>query len=285
MPHALVMILRAVCAFVVLLGVCRLAGKKFDVVLPSVLGTLAALFALDSQIRIEDGTIVLITWAVLSILLGLLSVASGQLKNAVNGKPTILVERGKVQEQNLKKARMPLGDMLAMLREKGAFKLAEVEFAVLETDGQVSVLKKSESQPITPKTAGFTVQNEAAPKTLVQDGAILRNALLDSGRDAGWLQEAARAQGANDVGDVALAQLDATGNLYVDLYNDTILSTPSEPTQQTKRLLLASLKKIQADLENFALETKNARAKADYQNTAAQLEQIIQMTQQELLRP
>lgn len=282
MPTYLVIILRSVLSFFALLCICRIAGKKFDTILPVVLGGLAAVVSLDRSVSFTDGMLSLVTWGALAVILGFVAIKSPEMRNFVIGKPTVLVERGKVLEDNLKKVRMTTSDMLAMLREKDAFKLAEVEFAVLESDGQVSVMKKSDSVPVTPTTAGITVQNEDAPKTLIQDGTIMKKALMETGKDSGWLLQAVQKQGARDYSDVFLAQLDAKDNLYVDLKDDTIIQSPSEPTQKTKLLLLASLKKTQADLENFALETNNQSAKTAYGDSASLLQRVIEQVQPEL---
>ena len=74
---------------------------------------------------------------------------------------------------------MTINEMLSLLREKDAFRLADVEFALLETDGQISVMKKSDAQPLTPKAAGISVQNEEAPIVVIEDGIVQYNTLLE----------------------------------------------------------------------------------------------------------
>lgn len=282
MPPYLVIIVRSVLSFIALLLVCRVAGKKFDVVLPVVFGGLAAVVSLDRNVGMSDGITSLVTWGVLTVVLGFITIWFPEVQNTVIGKPTVLIERGKVLEQNLKKMRMTTSNMMSLLREKDAFKLTEVEFAILESDGQLSVMKKSDSMPVTPTVAGITVQNEEAPKTVIQGGTIMTEALGESGRDFGWLMQEVQKQGVRDYDDVFLAQIDAKGNLYVDLKDDTLMKSPSEPTQQTKLMLLASLKKTQADLEHFTLETKNQRAKTAYEQSATSLKQVIEQVQTEL---
>lgn len=275
-------IFRSVLSFIALLLVCRAIGKKFDMVVPVVLGVLVAIVSLDRNESFSDGIIALATWGLLTVILGVVTSNFPQARNVVLGKPTVLIEQGKVLEKNLKKVRMTLSDMMTMLREKNAFKLADVEFAALESDGQMSVMKKSDSVPVTPSTAGIAVQNEAAPKVVLENGVALRQALLEEGKDAGWLLQEIKKQGARDYNDVFLAQLDGKGNLYVDLKNDTVTQPPGEPNKKSRLLLLASLKKTQADLEQFALETKNKQAKIAYEQSAASLSAVIRQVQNEL---
>ena len=101
MPAHLVIIIRSVLSFLTLLLVCRVAGKKFDVVLPVVFGGLAAVVSLDRNVRMSDGITSLLTWGALAVILGLIAIKSPEIRNAVIGKPTVLIERGKVLEQNL----------------------------------------------------------------------------------------------------------------------------------------------------------------------------------------
>jgi hypothetical protein len=187
----------------------------------------------------------------------------------------VLIEQGKVLEDNLKKARVTVNDMMAMLREKNAFKLSEVEFGVLEADGQMSVMKKSESNPVTPVVQGIPVENERAPRVVVIDGKVLNKTLEDLGYSQGWLWGELLKQGMKSINDVVLAQVDAKGNVYVDLKADTLQPSPIK----SKPLLLASLKKLEADLELFSMQTENPMAKRDYEACAHSLQALIKQAE------
>lgn len=277
-------ILRSFLSFIALLAVCYLVGKKFDVVLPIAFGVIAAMISVNRGIRIRDGILALAVWGILTVAVGLIAIKSKQAQNVINGKPTVLIEGGNVIDKNLRKARMTLSDMMALLREKDAFKLADVESAVLEPDGQVSVMKKSDAQPITPTTAGIAVEPEQAPKLVIEDGTVMYNTLLENGYSEGWLLSEIKKQGADSDDDVFLAQLDSKDNVYVDLRNDVYKKSPDSPSTKSKLLLFASLKKLQSELEIFTLETKNPGAKTTYQEGAALLSKLISQVQPELTK-
>ncbi|MCL6592909.1 MAG: DUF421 domain-containing protein, partial [Alicyclobacillus sp.] len=229
---------------------------------------------------VGDAVLALLEWGLLSLLVRWLSLFSQQFATFVNGSPTVLVRKGQVLEQNLRQAKLTVSELMSLLREKDAFKLADVEFSVLEPDGQISVMKKSDSQPLTPQTVNLPVQTEPAPYTVIADGNVIPQNLANAGYDRSWLWEEIRRQGARDFKDVFLAQVDGKGNLYVDLYEDSRLQAP--PRNPSKALLLAELKKIQADLEGFALQTNNPSAKAEYQQAAQQMKQLIQAVEPDL---
>ncbi|MCF8563389.1 DUF421 domain-containing protein [Alicyclobacillus tolerans] len=271
MGHYAVIAYRTLFGFVFMLFVGRVLGQKFDTVSGFVLAVLTAITVLDSRVPFPDGIIALVAWTVLSLAVKFLSLKSSQFNTAIHGKPTVLIDQGKVLEKNLRKANLSLSEMLSMLRQKDAFKLSDVEFGVLENDGTISVLKKSDVQPVTPTAQGLTVPSEQAPNILILDGQVQLKTLEDLGYSQGWLLGEILKQGATDYNDVFVAQVDSSGNVFVDLKNDPAASQKV----QAKPLLLASLKKIQADLENFSAQTQNEPAKTTYQHLAHQLQELI----------
>lgn len=282
LPQYAEIIIKSLFSFVALLAVCRLAGKKFDLVVPAVFGALAAVFTLDRTVAVTDGLVALLTWGVLTVLLGLVLANYKPADNAINGKPTVIMEGGKILEKNLRKSRLTVTDMMALLRQKGAFALGDVELAMLEPDGQVSVLMKTSLQPVSPRTAGIAIQDQPGPKIVVDDGQVMVQSLLDHGLSVGWLLQEIRKQGANDFDDVFLAQLDAMHNVYVDLKQDPNKRQPDDPNVKSRLLLLASLQKIQADYETFAIETQNQGAKSDYAQGSTALQKLIDDVQAQL---
>jgi uncharacterized membrane protein YcaP (DUF421 family) len=192
------------------------------------------------------------------------------VRDFVQGKTRILIKEGKVLEDNLKKERMTTEELMEHLRLKDAFKVADVEFAVLEANGQVSVLLKKDNQPITPKHLGVKVAPEVPSETVIMDGTILDEPLSTIGLNRGWLMAELEKMGVT-AENVYLGQVDSNQQLYLDLYDDKI----QVPQPQTTQLLYVTLKKCQADLELYALSTKTASAKKMYEQQAKQLQQTI----------
>jgi uncharacterized membrane protein YcaP (DUF421 family) len=264
-------IFRSILSVIALVAASRLIGQKFSVIAGVSIGALGAIFSLDRNLSVWYGLTALATWSVLLFLFAIISIKSTSFRSVVNGKPTVLIENGKVLEENLRKNRVTVNDMMALLREKNAFKLSDVELGVLESDGQMSVMKKSELEPITPVLQGITVENEQMPRVVIMDGHLVKQALDDLGISFGWLMGEAMKQGAKDLTDVFLAQIDSKGNVYFDLYQDNLKRTQ----MKGRSLLLASLKKMQAELETYSYQTDHLESKEMYMSDAQSLQDII----------
>lgn len=169
---------------------------------------------------------------------------------------------------------MTFDDLMLSLREKNAFKLSDVELAVLESNGKVSVMKKALYQPLTPKDLGMVLEEEHMPSLVIIDGHLLEKRINYLGYSKEWLLGEIIKKGAKDFKNVFLGQIDSKGNVYVDLYNDQI---KVEQVQQ-KPLLAAQLRKVQADLENFAIQTNDENAKKIFYDQSMELQEIINKT-------
>ncbi|MFC4617760.1 DUF421 domain-containing protein [Camelliibacillus cellulosilyticus] len=270
-------LLRSLFSFIFLLLICRLLGKQqishlsfFDYIVGITIGSIAASLSVNQNVKITNGVAGLLVWGGLSILLSFLAMKSRVFSNIVAGKPTILIEDGKVNEKNLRKSKLTLGQLMLNLRDKNAFKISDVELAVFETNGQISVMKKNELDPVTPKLLGMQIEKEKRPYVLIQDGKVVDKALESSGYTKEWLFGEIQKQGANDFTDVFVAQVDTKGNLYVDFYDDQI----QPPENSTRQIVRAQLKKVKADLMMYALDTENKDAKAVYQQQSQAIEQL-----------
>lgn len=264
--------------FIILLVLARFMGKQqlsqltyFDYIVGITIGDISASLAVDQNMKVSNGMIGLVIWALFSVLMAIISLKSFRFRKLTSGKPTVIIQGGKVHENNLKRLRLSVDELMPLLRAKDAFKLSDVEMAVMETDGQVNVMKKSDASPVTPKAMGLQVEQEQQPQIVVLDGDVLENSLSQSSYTREWLLGEVVKQGATDFSDVFLAQIDSKGNVYVDLYQDKL----KKPEVQAKPLLKASLKKTQADLELFAAQTENQKAKAMYTDQAKELQKMI----------
>jgi len=273
--HYLALVFRVFWVFIALLVASRLIGKKFDVLAGFAVSAMAGLFVVIPGVPLADGVTVLIVWSLFTLLFKFMVTKSIGFRGAVSGQPTMLIEQGQIQEQNVSKSNLSIPDMLSMLRQKNAFKLSDVEFAVLEPDGQISVMKKTELNPLSPLLANIPVENEQVPHIVIMDGRVITKTLLDTGYTQGWLLGEIMKQGAKDYPDVALAQLDSNGNLYVDLYEDHLKAAELK----AKPLLLHSLRKHQADLEAFSLATENPEAQQLYKHLAGKLTALVDEVQ------
>ena len=277
MPEWLNVIVRSVVAIVFLFIITKLIGKRqlsqmtfFEYTVGIVIGEIAGFIATDMNGKIIYGMLSLSIFALFTILLGILAMKSKKVRNIVEGKARILIKDGKVLEDNMKKERLSTDELLEQLRLKNAFRVADVEFALMEPNGEVSVLMKSANLPITPKSLGMEVSPETEPQAVIMDGSIMDESLATIGMNRQWLHTELNKQGVA-LENVFLGQVDAKGTLYVDLYDDKI----KVPQPQVPKLTHITLKKCQADLELFALSTSNESMKQTYENEAKRLQQVI----------
>lgn len=277
MPEWFNSMLWAAGLFVCTLILVRLMGKGqaarltyFDLVNAMVIGFMAAALALHMIPNVVGGFIALAIWTLLPLAIRFLSIKYKVIRDLYQGKETVLVNHGKVLEDKLMEVRLTPEDLLSQLRKKNVFSFADVEFAVLEPSGEVSVLLKKEQQPATPKTLGINVANESVPQTVIMDGEIIDEHLTALGFHRGWLQTELKKAGVA-LENVFIAQVDAAGQLYLDTFDDAM----QVPKPQTKELIWATLRKAQADFELYALGTKNNAAKRVYEKSAHTLADSI----------
>ena len=279
MPEYMLILLRSVFAFIFLLIICRILGKQqisqltyFDYITGITIGSITANLSVNPNVKFVSGLTSLLVWGLLPFVIALLAMTSRSFASLVGGRPTIIIENGKINEKNLKKAKLSVDQLMLNLREKNAFKVADVELAVFETNGKMSVMKKSDLQPITPKILGLKLEQEKRPYVLISNGKVHEKTLEQAGYSKEWLYGEVQKQGANDFKDVYLAQIDSKGNLYVDLKNDQKI----EPSTNAREMVAAQLKKIKADLDMYALDTENPEAKSLFQQQAKKIEAMNQ---------
>ncbi|WHX98692.1 DUF421 domain-containing protein [Neobacillus sp. DY30] len=227
MPEYVEVAGRAIFSFLVLFSLARILGKKqishltfFDYVVGIVIGDMASQIAIDTSMKIVNGLIGLVVYTLLSVILAYGAIKSFKFRDLVESSPSILIKDGKIMERNLFKHKMTYDDLMNGLREKDAFMIDEVEMAILETNGQISVMKKPEYQALTPKDIGLRMKADHAPSLIIIDGTLLEKRLRSLGYTKDWLFSEIQKKGANDFEDVFLAQIDSNGSVYVDLYDD-----------------------------------------------------------------
>jgi uncharacterized membrane protein YcaP (DUF421 family) len=226
-PDFALILIRSIIAFLLLLFLTRIMGKKqlsqltfFDYVVGITIGSIAATMSVDKNIQISNGVVSLAIWGIFPIILGLLGMKSRKFQQLTDGRPSILIKSGEVLEDSMKKNQITIDELMMMLRENSVFKVDDVEIAILETNGELSVMKKTELDPITPRLLGMKVKAEHAPSLLIVDGHILHKNLSTLGYSEEWLLKEIKKQGAQSLNDTFLAQVDSSGKLYVDVYED-----------------------------------------------------------------
>lgn len=276
MPEWLGFLLRSIGLFVILLFIVRLTGRKvaarmtnFDILYGITLAVIAAVITLG-LVNVTYGLIAFASWLFLGVGLSFFSLKSKWVRDLVHGREAVVIKHGKIMEDQLKKARYSPEDLLQQLRNKQIFNVADVEFAVLEADGEINALLKANQQPITPQHLGVQTAPEVGTQTVILDGNIMDEPLATMGLNRHWLKTELEKVGVA-LENVFLAQVDSMGDLYLDLFDDAI----QVPKPTARQLLLYTLQKAMADVELFSLDTQNKEAKEMYRQCAQELETII----------
>lgn len=265
-------------AFFSLLVFMRFMRKKqlsqytfYDYVVGITIGSIASTLSIELENRTVSVYWGLIIWAVLPVFLGWLYLKSIVIRKIFDSETVVLIKEGKILEDNLKKELLNLEDLQMQLRSVGIFELADVEYAVLEKNGQVNAVKKKEKQPLTPGDLNLTVLNKGGPLVLILDGKIMHDTLQNSPYSEAWLLGELSKKGVTDVSQVVIAQVDTAGSLYLDLRRDGGISVSPDTTRER---IKANLQQAIAELQSFALECDAPEAKELYAQLAKELEEL-----------
>ncbi|APB74476.1 MULTISPECIES: DUF421 domain-containing protein [Paenibacillus] len=225
----LVILIRSFSAFVILMLIGRILGKQtlsnmnfHEFVTAVILGAIAANFAFNEKIEVVHLLIALSVFTITSYVLSKFFLKFRNFKMWTEGAPTVLIEGGFILEDNLKKNNMTLDSLNQQLRQKEIFNIEEVEYALLEINGKLSVQKKKELQAVTLKDLQLNAGNATQfPIELVIDGQLLHGNLNSNHIPESWLLSQLKARD-KKLEDVFYAVKGSNGQLYVDEYKDKI---------------------------------------------------------------
>lgn len=228
-PVYLKIALQTVLSFFSVLLLARILEKEqlshltyYEYVTGITLGSLAAGLAIDTVVPPGAVLLALVIYAGLTYLMGYVSLKSRVARKLLEGEPTIVIQNGKIMEENMKRLRYNVDDLLVQLREKGYFNISDVEFAILEPHGKLSVLPKSSKKPVTREDLQIPCGYEGITTELIVDGEVIYQNLKQNNLDEAWLIDQLRKQGINSPKEVLYAGLDTQGNLYVDRKRDEL---------------------------------------------------------------
>lgn len=227
--ETLVVIVRVIISFFTLLIYTRLLGKQevgqltfFDYINGITIGSIAATLATDLSSKAWAHWIGLSGYALLTYLLQFITVKNRYLGKVLDGEPTVVIENGKILEKNLVKMRIKVGELMLLLRDRGIFDITQVEFAIFEINGKLSVLQKSEYLPLTPKDLNIQGSPSGLSTEVIQDGIVIEQNLRQRKKDQNWLLQQLRANGVEDIKQVFYALILPNDQLYIDKYEDHV---------------------------------------------------------------
>ena len=202
--------------------VIRIMGKRqigqlqpFELVITIIIAELVVIPMQDKDVPLVEGLVPAFTLLLLQYGVSLLLMRSESARAVVCGVPSVLVHNGRIVEKELHRLRYNLSDLLEQLRVKDLPDLADVEFAVLETNGDLSVIPKSPKRPLRPEDLQIDTSHEGLPLPLILDGKVKVGALEKAQLDMNWLQSELAKHGVNRPQDVLYASLSTDGTLFI----------------------------------------------------------------------
>jgi uncharacterized membrane protein YcaP (DUF421 family) len=216
-------VLKALLAFVVILILARWLNKEqlsqltfYDWIVGITIGSMAANLTNEPEGRILEHVVILVVFSAAAYLTGMMTVKSRPLRKLIEGEPTVVIHNGRILEHNMAKLHYNVDNLLNQLREKNVFNIEDVEFALLEGNGGLSVLLKSQKRPLTPSDLGVPTGYEGLSSEIIVDGRVIYQNLKQNQLDEQWLISELRKRGYNSPRDIVLATLSSDGQLYID---------------------------------------------------------------------
>ena len=222
MNDILGILFRTLIIIVILFILAKLMGKKqisqlnlFDYIIGITIGSIAADISLDLEKNLVAGLVCLSIYGLFSILVSYITMKNIKARRFLNGVPTILIENNKIIEDGLKKAKLDINELLAEARSQGYFKLEDIEYAIMETNGSVSFMPINSSSPATKKDVNVKVNKESLVANVIIDSKLLDENLKEMHKDKKWLDSVLKVQGYNSYDNILLATLDINDKVIV----------------------------------------------------------------------
>ena len=213
--------IRSIILYLILIVTIRLMGKRqigelepSEFVVAMLIADLASVPMQDLGIPLLSGVIPILTVLALELILSSLSYHSILFRKALCGRPVILMEKGSILYENLKKTRITPDELTELLREKGILDLSCVECAICFQNGEISAFPASANQPVTLQDMELPSRSQELPVTLISNGKLLTHNLQLTGRTMFWLDKELRARGMQRK-DVYLMTVDPSGKIYL----------------------------------------------------------------------
>ena len=213
---------KGITSIIVLFILSKVMGRKqvsqlnvFDYIIGISIGSIAAEMTLNNEVDFFEGVFAISIYAIFAYLITLLTNKSILARRLLIGCPTVLIEDGKLNYKALKKSKLDLNDFLQEARIQGYFNLSEIEFAIMEANGQVSFLPKSNAQPVKRKDIKLKMSYEGLCCNAVIDGKIMINNLKEIGKNEEWLLTRLKNNKYKDISSLALVILDSKEKMTV----------------------------------------------------------------------
>ena len=186
--------IRTIILYIIVLIVMRFMGKReigqlqpFELVISIMIADLATLPMAEPGIPITNGIIPILGLLVMHLTISVLNLKNVKIREIICGKPSILIYRGRINEKNMRKERFTINELEERLRGNNVFNIGDVEYAILETSGQITVIQKPNKRNSIPEDFGIMPEYEGIAYDLVVDGKVMKQNLEKLDKDYNWL--------------------------------------------------------------------------------------------------
>ena len=217
-----ILIIKSAISIIILFLLTKILGKKtinqlniFDYVIGISIGNIVAEISLNPDLNFINGIIAMIVYTIISILATYSTTKSIVLRRLISGIPTVIIENGKIIEKGLKKSKLDINDFLEEARLNGYFVISEIEYAIMEANGRVSFLPKSQYKPLTSKDLKIKKSYQGLCSNLIIDGKIMANNLKYIKKDITWLKNRLEKLGYKNLENIILATCNSKEELVV----------------------------------------------------------------------
>ncbi|TDT60898.1 uncharacterized membrane protein YcaP (DUF421 family) [Fonticella tunisiensis] len=218
----MVVFIRTIILYAFVVIVMRVMGKRqigelqpFELVIAIMLSELAAVPMQDTGIPLLHGIIPILTLMLLEIVISFLTLKFHFLRKIFCGTPSMVIRHGRLIEDELRRQRFNLNDLMEELRFNGYLNISDIEFAILENGGKLSIIPKSNKAPLTREDMNIVKPEEELPITLIMDGKVNKHNLNVIKKDLEWLNSILRDNNISNVDEVFLAMIDSNGKIFI----------------------------------------------------------------------
>ncbi|WP_139905040.1 DUF421 domain-containing protein [Clostridium thermarum] len=222
-----ILLFRTIILFVAVIFSMRIMGKRqigqlqpYELVVAIMVSELASLPMQDTRIPLLHGVIPIATLLIIQIIISILELKFDKARSIIDGKPSIVICKGKLVISELRNQVFTVNDLMEELRIKGYFSIEDIEYAILETNGQLSVIPKTSSEPVTKGDMNVSLKEKNLPLTVISEGKIIHQNLRILKKDEQWLKAQLKNNHIKTEKDVFIAIMNSEDELYIQDYSE-----------------------------------------------------------------
>ena len=219
--------IRAILSLVTLFFITKLIGKKqvselslFDYVIGISIGNFAAEMTINLESQEANGILAVLIFGLVAYIVSKLTMKSIKIRRFFIGVPTLIIQNGKILYSSMKRMKLDINDLLEQCRMSGYFDISQIDYAILEAGGDLSILPKSDYRPVCPNDMKLNVKNDGLVANVLIDSKIMRNNLNYMNKDEEWLLKQLKIKGYKDLSNILLVTLD--NNEKINVYEKNI---------------------------------------------------------------